>query len=206
MVPGYSKTVQNHITLSDGRRLSFAEFGDRQGKPVFYFHGFPGSRLEAKLADGISRESQVRFIGIERPGFGLSDFKPGRSFIDWADDVAELANDLRIDRFSILGVSGGGPYAAACACKMPDRLEAVGIICGMGPVDVPELIRGMPWLYRQGLRLAGRLPGITTVLYSFPAFFFRFYPERMLSILSGKVARPDKIALKNTELINVLSA
>jgi pimeloyl-ACP methyl ester carboxylesterase len=197
---------QNYINLPDGRRLSFDEFGDRQGKPVFYFHGFPGSRLEAKLADGISRESKVRFIGIDRPGYGYSSFKPGRNFISWPDDVAELAEALRIDRFSILGVSGGGPYAAACACKMPDRLDAVGIICGMGPVDVPDLIRGMPWLYRQGLRLAGRLPGITATLYPFLALFFRYYHERMLSILSGKVAGPDKIALKDEELIQVLSA
>jgi pimeloyl-ACP methyl ester carboxylesterase len=206
LVPSYSKVIQNHITLSDGRRLSFAEFGARQGKPVFYFHGFPGSRLEAKLADGISRESEVRFIGIDRPGYGRSSVKPGRNFISWADDVAELADALGIDRFSILGVSGGGPYAAACACKMPDRLDAVGIICGMGPVDIPDLIWGMPWLYRQGLRLAGRLPGITAASYAFPAFFFRNYPERMLSFLSGKVADPNKIALKNKELIQVLSA
>jgi pimeloyl-ACP methyl ester carboxylesterase len=198
--------TQKYIPLSDGRRLGLAEFGDRQGRPVFYFHGFPGSRLEAKLADGISRESKVRFIGIDRPGYGLSNFKPKRRIIDWANDVAELADALRIDRFSILGVSGGGPYAAACACKMPDRLYAVGIICGMGPVDVPDLIRGMPWLYRQGLRLAGHLPAIATNLYSFPALFIRNYPERMLSILSGIVAEPDKIALKNEALIQVLSA
>jgi pimeloyl-ACP methyl ester carboxylesterase len=201
-----SKTIHNHITLADGRRLGFAEFGERKGKPVFYFHGFPGSRLEAKLADGISRESKVRFIGIDRPGYGLSDFKPQRRIIDWANDVAELADALRVDRFSILGVSGGGPYAAACACKIPDRLDAVGIICGMGPVDVPDLTKGMPWPYRQGLRLAGRLPEIATAIYPFSAFFFRHYPERILSVLSGKVAGPDKIALKNTELIQVLSA
>jgi pimeloyl-ACP methyl ester carboxylesterase len=201
-----SNKICNQITLSDGRRLSFAEFGDRQGKPVFYFHGFPGTRLEAKLADSISWESKVRFIGIDRPGYGHSSFKPGRNFISWTDDVAELADALIIDRFSILGVSGGGPYTAACAWKMPDRLDAVGIICGMGPVDVPDLIRGMPWPYRQGLRLAGRLPKIAAAFYCFSAFFFRNYPERTLSILSGKVAEPDKIALKNKALIQVLSA
>jgi pimeloyl-ACP methyl ester carboxylesterase len=76
----------------------------------------------------------------------------------------------------------------------------------MGPVDVPNLLQTMPWMYRQGLRLAGRLPAITTALYAFSALFFRYYPERMLSILSAKVAAPDKIALKNNELIKVLSA
>jgi len=114
-----SNNIYNQITLCDGRRLGFAEFGDLQGRPVFYFHGFPGSRLEARLADRISRDSQVRFIGIDRPGYGLSSVKPERTFIDSAGDAAELADALGIDRFSILGVSGGGPYAAACASKIP---------------------------------------------------------------------------------------
>ena len=200
------KTIGQHITLADGRRLGFAEFGDPRGKPAFYFHGFPGSRLEAKLAEKISLDTHVRFIGVDRPGYGLSDFKPDRRFIDWAEDVAELADALEIDRFSILGVSGGGPYAAACAYKIPDRLDAVGIVCGMGPADVPGLMANMSRTYRQGLRLCGRLPAIAAGLYPFPGFFFRNYPDRMLSILSLKVAASDKIALKNNELTAVLSA
>jgi pimeloyl-ACP methyl ester carboxylesterase len=198
--------ILNSITLYDGRRLGFAEFGDQKGKPVFYFHGFPGSRLEAKLAERIALDTHVRFIGIDRPGYGLSSFKPGRTFLDWADDVIGLADALGVDRFSILGVSGGGPYAAACALKIPNRLDAVGIVCGMGPIDVPGLMHNMPWIYRQGLRLAGRFPEIATTVYSFPAFFLRNYPERMLSILSTKVGGRDKIALKNNDLITVLSA
>jgi pimeloyl-ACP methyl ester carboxylesterase len=197
---------QNNITLSDGRKLGFAEFGERQGKPVFYFHGFPGSHLEAKIAETMAKDSRVRFIGIDRPGFGLSDFKLKRKLADWPNDVTELADSLGIDQFSILGVSGGGPYAAACAHQMPDRLISVGIVCGMGPVDVPHIMDQMVSIYRQGLRLTRRFPKIVTALYPFSSFFFRNYPERMLSILSAKVAGPDKIALKNNELIKVLSA
>jgi pimeloyl-ACP methyl ester carboxylesterase len=89
---------------------------------------------------------------------------------------------------------------------MPDRLISVGIVCGMGPVDVPRIMDQMVGIYRQGLRLTRRFPKIVTALYPFSSFFFRNYPERMLSILSGKVAGPDKIALKNNELIKVLSA
>jgi len=197
---------QNNIILSDGRKLGFAEFGERQGKPVFYFHGFPGSHLEAKIAETMAKDSRVRFIGIDRPGFGLSDFKLKRKLADWPNDVTELADSLGIDQFSILGVSGGGPYAAACAHQMPDRLISVGIVCGMGPVDVPHIMDQMVSIYRQGLRLTRRFPKIVTALYPFSSFFFRNYPERMLSILSAKVAGPDKIALKNNELIKVLSA
>ncbi len=200
------EAIKNHIILSDRRRLGFAEFGDRLGKPVLYFHGFPGSRLEARLADRISCESHIRFIGIDRPGYGLSSPKVGRTILDWADDVAELADQLDIQQFSILGVSGGGPYAAACAYKIPHRLDAVGIVCGMGPVEIPGLMSKMSWTYRHGLRLAGRLPQMITALYPFPAALFRYYPAYMLSIVSGKVAEPDKIALKNKKLIEVLSS
>jgi pimeloyl-ACP methyl ester carboxylesterase len=199
-----SNNICNHITLSDGRRLGFAEFGDLKGKPVFYFHGFPGSRLEARLADRIARETHIRFIGIDRPGYGLSSPKAGRTVIDWADDVIELADLLDIRRFSILGVSGGGPYAAACAYKIAHRLDAVGIVCGMGPVDAPGLMVDMPRTYRLGLRIAGRLPQIVSALYPFSAALFRYYPECMLSLISGKVAPPDKIALKDSALAAVL--
>ena len=186
--------AQNYITLREGRRLSFTEFGDGQGKPVFYFHGFPGSRLEAKMADRISHQSRIRFIGIDRPGYGLSSCKVARTISDWADDVVQLAVALNIRQFSILGVSGGGPYVAACAYQIRHRINLVGIVCGMGPVDVPGLTRDMLWTYRRGLHIAARFPKITTALYLFSAFFFRYYPRRMLSIVSIKVAEPDKIA------------
>lgn len=92
-----SNNINNQITLCDGRRIGFSEFGDRQGRPVFFFHGFAGSRLEVRLADRISRDSQVRFIGIDRPGYGCSSFKPAGTFIDWANDAAELADALEFD-------------------------------------------------------------------------------------------------------------
>ena len=92
-----SNNICNQITLCDGRRIGFSEFGDRQGRPVFYSHGFPGSRLQVRLADRISRDSQVRFIGIDRPGYGRHSFKPAGTFIDWANDAAELADALGFD-------------------------------------------------------------------------------------------------------------
>jgi pimeloyl-ACP methyl ester carboxylesterase len=67
---------------------------------------------------------------------GLSDYKKDRTILDWPDDVVELADALGIDKFPIEGISGGGPYAAACAYKIPDRLTACGIISGLGPMDL----------------------------------------------------------------------
>ncbi len=123
------------IRLRDGRLLGYAEYGAPEGKPVFHFNGFPGTRFEASLISDAAARAGVRLIGIDRPGIGLSDFQPGRQLLDWPDDVLELADALGLDRFAVVGVSGGGPFSAACAFKIADRLSACGIIAGTGPMD-----------------------------------------------------------------------
>ncbi len=133
-----SRTDQQ-IKLQDGRNLGYAEFGPPKGTPIFYFHGFPSSRLDWQLFcdDDTLAELNIRVIAPDRPGYGLSDYQPDRRLIDWPNDVIELANTLQIDRFAVLGISGGGPYAIACANGISERLIRVGIVCGMGPADAP---------------------------------------------------------------------
>jgi pimeloyl-ACP methyl ester carboxylesterase len=139
--------INQQIKLQDGRLMGYAEYGPAGGYPVFYFHGFPSSRLDWQLFDDddLLQELNVRIIAPDRPGYGLSDFLNGRKILDWPDDVLELANALQIDRFSVLGISGGGPYAAACAYKLPDRLSKTGIVCGMGPAEAPGMQNGVSW-------------------------------------------------------------
>lgn len=86
--------------------MGFAEFGDPRGKPVFYFHGFPGSRLEAQVAADLASRHMARLIAVDRPGYGLSDFKPDRLIGEWPADVLEFADSLRLGRFIVLGLSG----------------------------------------------------------------------------------------------------
>ena len=135
------------IKLPDGRNLAYAEYGPVEGNPVFYFHGFPSSRLDWRLFhdDDTLAELNVRVIAPDRPGYGLSDHKRGRTISGWPEDVVELAGALGIDAFSVLGVSGGGPYAASCAFSIPDRLSKSGIVCGMGPADSPGVKDGASW-------------------------------------------------------------
>src|SRR3989344_8459465 len=98
--------------LRDGRILGYAEYGDPEGKPVFFFHGWPGARFSGKETDEAGKKSGVRIISTDRPGIGLSTYKKDRKLLDWPDDVAQLADYLKIKKFSLMGVSGGGPYAA----------------------------------------------------------------------------------------------
>ncbi len=158
-----STTLPQTVTLRDGRSLGYAEYGDPKGKPAFHFHGHPGSRLEGKLFAEAATKAGVRLIGIDRPGMGLSDFEPSRNLLDWPNDVVQLADALEIDRFGVEGVSGGGPYAAACAYKIPDRLTACGIAAGLGPIDLLGT-EGMMTINRVQFFLAPRLPWLLRLL------------------------------------------
>lgn len=131
------------VRLRDDRTLAYARFGDPDGAPVLWFHGFPGSRLESITGHEGMLKAGARVIAIDRPGFGRSTPKPGRRFLDWPSDVCELADQLGLERFAAMGVSGGGPYAAACAREIPERLTHVAIVCGVGPFDVPAATEGM---------------------------------------------------------------
>ena len=134
---------EGNITLRDGRQLAYAEYGDPQAKPIFFFHGTPGSRLFHHPDASIATSAGARIIAVDRPGFGRSDFKPGRRLLDWPNDVVQLADALDIDRFAVVGYSGGGPYAAVCASSIPKRLTAAGLVSSMAPLDNPAITRGM---------------------------------------------------------------
>jgi pimeloyl-ACP methyl ester carboxylesterase len=112
------------IRLPDGRALAYAEWGDLDGRPIFYFHGMPASRLFFPEPD-VAAEEHVHVIAPDRPGMGASDPQPGHVVADWAADVVALADALGIERFGVLGWSAGTPYAFACAALIPQRLTAV---------------------------------------------------------------------------------
>lgn len=137
--------LSQQIQLRDGRRLGFDERGPSNGKPLFYFHGSPSSRLESTLY--IREESlqslNVRLIAVDRPGMGLSDFQPNRQLLDWSRDVLALADHLQIQRFAILAYSLGGLYGAVCAYAIPERLTKVGLVSGAAMFTEPELMRNI---------------------------------------------------------------
>jgi pimeloyl-ACP methyl ester carboxylesterase len=184
------------IKLRDGRTLGYAEYGAPQGKPIFYFHGFPSSRIDWPIfdSDAIATRLNARIIAADRPGTGLSDFKSDRQILDWPDDVIELADALHVDRFAALGISGGGPYAAACAFKIPQRLTATAIVCGMGPSEAPGAKDGTAML------LTGKSAFMRKMLLMLMAMGFRRNPDRFLSQMKDTVAEPDKLLLAQSEI------
>jgi pimeloyl-ACP methyl ester carboxylesterase len=122
--------------LPDGRALTYAEYGALRGKPTFYFHGTPGSRLEPLLLDNDKLvKADIRLIACDRPGMGGSDFQPGRGFSYWPADIVAIADHLGLGKFGVFGVSGGSGYVAACARFIPEWLTSAVIVSGAGRMD-----------------------------------------------------------------------
>lgn len=137
-----------HLQLPDGRQLGYAEYGDPDGAPVVFFHGWPSSRYQAAYLDPKARKRGLRILAPDRPGVGLSDRQPGRGFSNWPDDVAAFVDALGIDRFAIFGISGGGPYTLATCARLGERIRAAAVVCGAPPLGSKEDRNHMHWAYR----------------------------------------------------------
>lgn len=149
--------TEHQIILPDGRRLCYAQYGAPDGIRVMYFHGSPACRLEPLLiGDDVLRDAGLCVVAPDRPGLGGSDFQPGRNLLDWPQDVIRLADHLGWSRFSVLGNSGGAPYAAVCGAKIPERLDHVVIVSGGWRMDWPEAREHLPLPNRITLTLARR--------------------------------------------------
>lgn len=172
--------------LKDGRKLGYIEYGDLKGKPLFFFHGWPGSRFSGKETNEAAKKVGVRVISTDRPGIGLSSYKKDRKLLDWPDDVTELANHLKIKKFSLMGVSGGGPYVAACASKIPERIINAGIVVGLAPITKKNL-EGMATQGKLGWANYHKFPILRTLATLGAAIEFRYFP-----FLGSLIAFPTK--------------
>jgi pimeloyl-ACP methyl ester carboxylesterase len=192
----------NQIKLKDGRNLGYAEYGDLKGKPVLHFHGVPSSRLEGdhSLVDAYASKLHLHLIFLDRPGIGLSDFKPNRRILDWPDDVCELADALDLERFGVLGLSGGGPYVSACAFKIPDRLAAAGIISGAGPMEVEGNYQSLGKSDRQAMDMAIKYPWLLRALFWYMTRQLRSNPAGFLVQLETDLSQADKDQIAQPEI------
>ena len=132
--PGSRHAVQAAsltVRMPDGRSIAVEEYGDPAGPVVLYFHGWPACRLEA----GLIPDLPVRLLALDRPGYGRSTPQPGRTLLDWPSDVAWVADRLGLPRFHLVGLSGGGPYAAACAYALAARVLGLALIAPVPPAD-----------------------------------------------------------------------
>lgn len=187
--------TESHIILPDGRKLAYTKFGDRAGRTVFYFHGAPSSSLEPLLVgDEVWNKWGLRIIAPDRPGMGGSDFQPDRSFSDWPQDVIALAHALGLEQFAVLGNSGGAPYVAVCAARIPERLSAAVIVSGGLRMDWPEAKNNMPFVNRLFMILADKAPLLLRLLLKTMKGSSEGKREKELAQLKKRVPTADYAA------------
>ncbi|MFL6111117.1 MAG: alpha/beta fold hydrolase [Catenulispora sp.] len=127
------------VLARDGRKLAVEEWGAPDGVGVFLMHGTPGSRFGPRPRESVLYRLGVRLIAYDRPGYGESDRLGERVVAHAAEDVAAIADALGMERFSVLGRSGGGPHALACACLLGDRIRCAAVLVGLAPRDADGL-------------------------------------------------------------------
>ncbi len=164
------------VKLKDGRKLGFTEYGSPNGKPLFYFHGWPASRLSGQETDLAAKKLGIRVISPDRPGFGLSDYQENRTLLDWPNDIAELADKLKIKKFAVMGCSGGGPYVAVTAYKLPGRVTKAGIVVGIAPTGVKGNLDGVAFRGRIGWANYHRFPFTRTIGTLISLILYKYSP------------------------------
>ncbi|WP_031571168.1 alpha/beta fold hydrolase [Acidithiobacillus thiooxidans] len=186
--------MKQSLVTKTGRTITYQERGHPGDTPVFFFHGTPGSRFQLDLLPAALLQN-VYWIAIDRPGYGESSRCPGLSMADVTATVSDCANHLAIDQFQVLGFSGGGPYALACAQTMPDRVTAAHIVSSLGPVDIPEVWSALRRQDHLLFTLARRNPWLFSLLLRLSMWGVRQNPERFIAQLAEKMSAQDQALL-----------
>jgi pimeloyl-ACP methyl ester carboxylesterase len=181
------------VILPDKRKLSYIDVGDEKGKVILYFHGVPSAADEWSLWGDEEKIKVlgIRLIAIDRPGVGLSSFHPNRRISDWAKDITHFTDILGIEKFSVFGYSGGGPYAAACAALIPDRLRSVGMVSSVVSSDKEDLLEGINQGNIQFLKLSIQKPLLFRFLYWQIGLIAKLAPKQYLKKALGAFETAD---------------
>ena len=195
------KNVQFHKTRQ-GTRLAFHEYGDLKGRPIFFYHG-TGSHVHGMLLHKPGLEYGFRIIAPDRPGVAQSDFRTGWTILEYAQDVADLADHLGIGSFGAIGISGGGPTLMASTFIIPDRLHCVvDLACAMPVYADPEMAKYLGTMDRFYAKLGTRLPlalfeipfsilGMTQKIMKSPKSFAKMFDSSLCPADKEILALPD---------------
>jgi pimeloyl-ACP methyl ester carboxylesterase len=178
------------LDLAEGRKVCVAEYGARGGVPVIALHGTPGSRLKYAAADATASSLGLRLISPDRWGYGGTDVHPKPSLSEYARDTGALADLLGLDRFALIGISGGGPYALAAAAQLGSRILRLALVAPVGPIsDTPP--SEMRPFHRFCFRVLPRIPGGTRLVFRGYRRLLQVAPKSAISVATFRTARAD---------------
>jgi pimeloyl-ACP methyl ester carboxylesterase len=195
--------TDHSLVLRDGRTLEVKSYGDPSGHPGIFFHGLIGSHYQASYVDAHARQVGLRIIAPNRPGVGKSDFVVRTNALAAVEDVEDVAKALGLDRFSVIGISGGAPYALAVLYRLPHRVVTTTIISGMGPTRLPGGLRGMEHRRRIFLETGSRAPLLARRAFTEAAHHYRADPEQFLHHLIATWSAPDQELFRRREVFEL---
>jgi pimeloyl-ACP methyl ester carboxylesterase len=192
------------LALSNGLSVAVSEYGDPRGAPIFFCHGWPSSRTMAELAHEAACDLGARIISPDRPGIRDSPVQSDRRLTDWPPLLIEIADRLRIDRFRILAISGGAPYAYASGWKTPERVEKISVISGAPPLDRLDDLDGLLPIHRRMLMLHSRRPRLLkSLFYLARPFVAMRMPIRLRPLLLKFLQPCDANVLRESRAFDV---
>ena len=188
------------LQLPDGRRLGYRVYGDPDGLPVLFLHGTPGSRLKFSIAHESGRRQSLAVIAPDRWGYGLTEAPARPTLGGFADDMARLMDRLGRPRFAVGGISGGGPYAAAVAACLPQRVTALALVSPVGPIVDAGLGPSLPLLHRLCFTVLPRRPRtVSTAMRAF-RWSLAHTPRLAGRLTTWRASRPDKRLIRQAEV------
>ena len=203
MMSSQSPSAVNTLAMRSGRILEVWQYGDPAGIPAFFFHGLIGSHYQASYIDQPARELGLRIIAPNRPGVGRSEFTARRSPVEAVRDVEDVALALGLGDFSVIGLSGGAPYALATLHQLGRRVRTATLISGMGPIRLPGALRGMRRSDRVGLEIATRFPRLARREFVRWSDSFRSDSHRFLEHFIAKLVPSDQRLFRTGDLYDL---
>jgi pimeloyl-ACP methyl ester carboxylesterase len=200
-----AKTREGKTQLSDGRTLAYADRGPPDGTPLIFHHGTPGSRAGHHPDPSVYEDAGVRAVTYDRAGYGLSDRLEGRDVAAVASDISTLADELGFDRFAVMGVSGGGPHALACAALRADRVTRAVVMVTPAPnEDGFEFLAGMTRSNINEFNAALAGPDAIARYLAPYVETLRTQPEAVIDELAAELPPPDQATIARPEVREML--
>jgi pimeloyl-ACP methyl ester carboxylesterase len=189
------------VVSPDGRVLEVATIGDSAHPAVFFHHGTPGSASLVRTIEELATKGDLFIVTMSRAGYGASTRQEGRDVAAAVPDTRTVLDALGIDRYAVVGWSGGGPHALACAALDAPRCVAAWSLAGvapftadfdwtdgMGPENIEEMelaVKGGPE-YEAHMEMIGTALGEATV-------------DNVIELFGGLLSEPDKATLASND-------
>ncbi|MGW8488701.1 alpha/beta fold hydrolase [Streptomyces sp. NPDC055886] len=198
--------MRDRVRAADGRHLMVERTGDPRGRPVFLLHGTPGSRLGPAPRGMVLYQRHTQLIAYDRPGYGGSDRHEGRRIKDVVEDVRAIADALGLERFAVVGRSGGAPHALACAALMPERITRTAALVSLAPRDAAGLdwFDGMAASNVQAYSTAADDPESLAASFIVRSAQIRRDPVRLLDDLRRELTDSDRLVVNDAGIRSML--